>query len=210
MSDLAVSLLVVLLACLAAVIVFFVSADRRKKRDAALADYCQSKGYDLSHERGPLKEALLIKGPGFTLDAARESRSNEDRWHRHTLLTCQRALGGEPFVLGSVPNVGGMAALSGPSAEHMLAPLRRLYGVPATGAYACLKAPDGRGFVAFADQKQGAGAALFRLEPLLKAWPGDVRLVIRAKETHAEIELNDCFPEDVRALARLEEIRQAL
>lgn len=183
---------------------------QKKKKDAALADYCQSKGYALSHERGPLKEALLIKGPGFTLNAARESRSNEDRWRKHTLLTCERAGGGEPFVLGSVPSTAGMTALSGPTAELALATLRRLYGVPATGAYASLAGPDGRAFVAFAAEKQGAGAALFRLEPLLKVWPRDVRLVIRAEGTQAEIELNDCFPEDVRALARLEEIRLAL
>lgn len=118
MSDLTLSLIIVLIIGAVVVPLFLFIGKRKKRKEQALADYCRERGYSFNRTREPLGVEIRVESDAFLLISKMEAAQRlnapigSSQWLKETTWTSSAGSDELPgFILGSVSAGGNWNAL---------------------------------------------------------------------------------------------------
>lgn len=207
MSELTLSIVIILITGAAVAVVFLFIGNRKKKKEQALADFCRERGYAFSRTKEPLGVVVRVEGEAFSLTSKMlaqrlDAQFGTSSWTKETVWMAKAVNGGLPgYTLGSVSAGGDWSALPAwikDAAVKKLADETGLSLDPVRARAVCTK---GKACFLLFEEKPGAGsAALQRLEPLLELWIEQFNLVISSGPQGLVIRAAGLFIEDVTQL----------
>ncbi len=216
MSDLLISVLVILGTGVLVVAIFYLVGAKKKEREKRLAEYCRDHGYTFSKIREPSKREYLIKSETFSFSSTMslhhyDSGSETDSWAKETIWSAAVGDSNRPtYALGTVL-AGNWAALPDLLKRAALDRLSYETGLrlEASNVKPLEVAGEATSFIIF-EKKSGEGkTVLKRIGPLLKEWPTKYTLFIHSSPDMLQIKLADCFIEDVALLDKILRLGEA-
>lgn len=215
MSDLLISVLVILGTGVLVVAIFYLVGAKKKEREKRLAEYCRDHGYTFTKIREPSKREYLIKGETFSFSSTMalhhyDSGSETDSWAKETIWSA--AIGDSnrsTYTLGTVP-AGNWAALPDLLKRAAIDRLSHETGLRLEASNVKpLEVAANTTFLLFEKRPGESKTVLKKIEPLLKDWPTKYTLFIHSSPDMLQIKLADCFIEDVALLDKILRLGEA-
>ncbi len=210
MTDLMISIVVVICVGVFIIALFVVIRARRRKNEQALAEYCQSRGYSYNKLKEPLRTELRIEGDSFSLTSTMVSLRHEEQtgsasWDKNTEWTTRGGNSVWPsFTLGSVSAAGEWERLPDWVKHAAIEKLMRESGIIFQSVNAQPLYISGKSTFLLFEQISGESRnAIQRLSPLLNEWPAQFKLVIHSSPTEIRIYAAGCFIQDAELLEKL-------
>jgi len=210
MTDLMISIVVVVCVGVFIIAIFAVIRARRQKNEQALAEYCQSRGYSYNKLREPLRVELRIEGDSFSLTSIMASLRHEEQtgsasWDKKTVWATR---GGNSawssFTLGSIPATGNWEQLPDWIKHAAMEKLMHESGIILqTGNVQPLHITGKSTYLLFEQIPGESRDTIQRLSPLLSEWPAQYKLVIHSGPAEIRIHVADCFIQDAELLEKL-------
>lgn len=186
----------------------------KRKRMAAIEQYCQEKGYACSVRTGGLEQALEITGSGFVLSGTKKSlrhdgQTGSDSWQREVVWCSSARRGGRlDFTLGAVQSSLAWEKLP----EGMRALMLQKLGMAAQGARL-----DGApapiavrgGTLLLFDGREMPGRILDGITRELSGWPSVDGLVITSSGDGLLIRRTNAGLDSVEDIGRYVRLGQA-
>lgn len=210
MTDLMVSIIVVVCVGVVVIAIFAVIRARSNKNEQALAEYCQSRGYSYNKLREPLRTELRIEGALFSLTSImaslrREEQTGSASWDKKTVWTTRGGNSARPsFTLGSVPAAENWERLPDWIKHAAMEKLMHESGIILQPGNVQPLHITGKSTFLLFEQIPGEGRdTIQRLSPLLSEWPPQFKLVIHSGPAEIRIQVADCFIQDAELLEKL-------
>ena len=196
----------VVIICTGALIVaiFLAVRARRQKKERALAEFCQSRGYSYNKVKEPLLTALNIEGDSFSMTSTmlslrQEAETGSASWEKKTVWTSRVEDAYRPsFVLGSISAAGNWDRMPGWIKKAAVDKLMSESGLHFRAENARPLDTAGKSAFLLFEQASGeSGGVIQRLTPLLNGWPAQFSLFIHSSPAEMRIQIAGCFIEDV-------------
>jgi len=210
MTDLLISIVVVVCVGVFIIAIFAVIRARKQKSEQALAEYCQSRGYSYNKLSEPLRTELRIEGDSFSLTSTmaslrHEAQTGSASWDKKTVWMTRGGNSARPsFALGSIPAAENWERLPDWIKHAAVEKLMSESGlVLQSGNVQPLRITEKSTFLLFEQMPGESRDAIQRLNPLLSEWPAQHKLIIRSGPAEIRIQLLDCFIKDADLLEKL-------
>lgn len=210
MTDLLISIVVVVCVGVFIIAIFAVIRARKQKSEQALAEYCQSRGYSCNKLSEPLRTELRIEGDSFSLTSTmaslrHEAQTGSASWDKKTVWMTRGGNSARPsFALGSIPAAENWERLPDWIKHAAVEKLMSESGlVLQSGNVQPLRITEKSTFLLFEQMPGESRDAIQRLNPLLSEWPAQHKLIIHSGPAEIRIQLLDCFIKDADLLEKL-------
>lgn len=216
MSELLITVLVVLGTGLLVVAIFYLTGAKKKEREKKLAEYCRDRGYTFFKTNEPTKKEYIIKGDNFSFTTTlallhHDAGSDNDSWGRETVWNAATGDINRPsFALGSIP-AGSWELLPDLIKRAAVDRLSHETGLQLEISKAKVLEVEGETTFLLFENKPGEGKTISkRIGPCLKGWPAKYTLFIHSSPDRAQIRLADCFVQEVDLLDKILRLGEAV
>lgn len=216
MSDLLITLLVILGTGVLVLAIFYLTGAKRKEREKKLAEYCRDQGYVFSKVREPSQKEYIIKGDTFSFASTMtllqyDSDPGNESWGKETIWSAAGSDKNRPiYALGSVP-AGSWAVLPDLVKRAAIEKLRGETRLSVDLSNVKYLEPGGETAFLLFEERPGDGSALLkRIKPFLKELPAEFTLFIHSSPDMVRIKLVDCFVQDVKLLDKILSLGEAI
>lgn len=200
MNDILLSLYVLIGIALAAGLIFYFTTRAAKRREEALAAFCEKNGYLLTVTKEPTAREIVVRGNDWRLVSSMRalqnaSQSGSSDWQRETELVCESK---NPLRRTFALQVSGGSAdpeiLPAGLRETAVSAMRSRMGGSAANLTSVRTAfrDNGRSGVIFETQPHAADLALEALRLPLSGWRGGMPLYIVCSPETIRLTLPDC------------------
>lgn len=210
MTDLMVSIIVIVCVGVIIIAVFAASHARKQKSEQALAEYCQSRGYSYNKLKEPLRVEIRIEGASFSLTSImvsvrHDAQTGSGSWDKKTVFTTRDENSARPsFMLGSVSSAGDWEQLPDWVRHATIEKLMQEKGIAfQPGNVQPLHITEKSTFLLLEQTPGESSKIIQRLSPLLSEWPTRFKLVIHSRPAEIHIYAEDCFIQDAEVLEKI-------
>ena len=216
MSDIMLSLTVIVCTGVLIGFIFVAVGINKKKKEQILLSYCNSHGYTFTSKKEALEKEITIEGDTFVLTSRmtsvrQEENTGSSAWDKNTFWVSKgKQFDCSPFVIGTVATSLEWERMPEWMKNAATQKVILEFGVGNDAIPKAISINDKMSLMTFEKGDGFKKEILDKLITTLKGWPTFVSLIIRCSPSDLSIHLNGFYIRDVSEVDRVLKLGHSL